>query len=310
MQRVGQIAPPLPGACGSRSGAGILGLTLILYRLSAVFLLVTLTPILLLRLLLAPALVGLASLAGRRYGPRMAGMAAALPIVAGPILLVLALQQGLAFAQAASADTLLGLLPLTAFCLAYAGLARLSDLRSLARWQAVAICLGLGWLLFLCIARLLLPVALPVWGCGLLGLAALLLGQALLPGRLDAPMNEKSLPKQAWWLELGLRMALAGAMVLGLTGLAQALGPAWSGLLAPFPVASSVVVAGCHFNQGPEALGQVLKGFLQAMLGFVAFLIILAFGLQGLGLAWAFGLGLAASLLVQAPLMLWRQARG
>jgi hypothetical protein len=99
-------------------------------------------------------------------------------------------------------------------------------------------------------------------------------------------------------------------MVLSLTGLAQALGPAWSGLLAPFPVASSVVVAGCHLSQGPDALGQVLKGFLLAMLGFVAFLIIVALGLQGLGLAWAFGLGLAASLLVQAPLMLWRRARG
>jgi len=266
--------------------------------------------LLLLRLLLAPALVGLASMAGRRFGPRMAGMAAALPIVAGPILLVLALQQGLAFAQAASANTLLGLLPLTAFCLAYAGLARLCALRSLARWQAVILCLGLGWLLFLCIAWLLLPVQLPIWACGLLGLAALLLGQALMPGQADALNNEESLPKQAWWLELAFRMAAASAMVLGLTGLAQALGPAWSGLLAPFPVASSVVVAGCHWNQGPEALGQVLKGFMQAMLGFVAFLIIVAFGLQGLGLAWAFGLGLAASLLAQALLMLWRRERG
>lgn len=280
------------------------------HRLRAVFLLRPLTSLLLLRLLLAPSLVGLASLAGRRYGPRMAGMAAALPIVAGPILLVLSLQQGLAFAQAASASTLLGLLPLTAFCLAYAGLARLSALRAVARWKAVLICLGLGWLLFFCIARLLLPVRLPVWACGLVGLAALLLGQALLPGRSDAPMDEKSLPRQAWALELALRMALAGAMVLGLTGLARALGPAWSGLLAPFPVASSVVVADCHWSQGPAALGQVLKGFLQAMLGFVAFLIILALGLQSLGLAWAFGLGLAACLLAQALLMLWRHERG
>ncbi len=55
-----------------------------------------------LKLLLSPALVGAASAAGRRFAPRVAGLAAALPIVAGPVLLFYALEQGTAFGAAAA----------------------------------------------------------------------------------------------------------------------------------------------------------------------------------------------------------------
>lgn len=42
----------------------------------------------LLKLVLAPALVVVSSLAGRRWGPELAGALVALPIVAGPILFI------------------------------------------------------------------------------------------------------------------------------------------------------------------------------------------------------------------------------
>jgi hypothetical protein len=45
--------------------------------------------VLALKLLLAPLLVVASSLAGRRWGPRLAGILVVLPIVAGPILLIL-----------------------------------------------------------------------------------------------------------------------------------------------------------------------------------------------------------------------------
>jgi hypothetical protein len=59
-----------------------------------------LTPmsILALKLLLAPMLVVASSLAGRRWGPRLAGILVVLPIVAGPILLILYLEHGGRFA--------------------------------------------------------------------------------------------------------------------------------------------------------------------------------------------------------------------
>ena len=57
--------------------------------------------VLALKLLLAPLLVVASSLAGRRWGPRLAGILV-LPIVAGPILLILYVDQGNGFAAAAA----------------------------------------------------------------------------------------------------------------------------------------------------------------------------------------------------------------
>ena len=75
------------------------------------------------KLLLAPAFVVGASLTARRHGPRVGGLVGALPVVAGPILLVYALAHGRAFAAHAAAGTLLGLISLTAFVVVYARLA-------------------------------------------------------------------------------------------------------------------------------------------------------------------------------------------
>ena len=60
------------------------------------------------KVLLAPGFVVGASLAARRFGPRIGGLVAGLPVVAGPILLVYALAHGRAFAPGAAAGTLLG----------------------------------------------------------------------------------------------------------------------------------------------------------------------------------------------------------
>jgi hypothetical protein len=57
---------------------------------------------LLARLLLVPLLVVLLTLAGRRWGPAVAGWLTGFPIVAGPILLLIALEQGPAFASHAA----------------------------------------------------------------------------------------------------------------------------------------------------------------------------------------------------------------
>ena len=75
------------------------------------------------KVLLAPSFVVGASLAARRFGPRIGGLVGGLPVVAGPILLVYALTQGADFAADAAAGTLLGLISLTAFVVVYGRLA-------------------------------------------------------------------------------------------------------------------------------------------------------------------------------------------
>jgi hypothetical protein len=61
--------------------------------------------VLFLKLFLVPACLLAISLAGRRWGPGVAGWLAGMPVVVGPILLFLALDHGVAFtARAANAS--------------------------------------------------------------------------------------------------------------------------------------------------------------------------------------------------------------
>ena len=59
--------------------------------------------ILVLKLLLVPSLLATVTLVARRWGANVAGWLASFPIVAGPVLLVLTLEQGAAFGARAAA---------------------------------------------------------------------------------------------------------------------------------------------------------------------------------------------------------------
>ena len=94
---------------------------------------------LLLKLVLVPGLIALVTVAGRRFGPRIGGWLNALPLVAGPVLFFLALEQGDAFVARAAEATLAGLAAVAAFSVIYA-------------WTAVTrswwVCVLVGWTAF------------------------------------------------------------------------------------------------------------------------------------------------------------------
>src|SRR5438067_11980820 len=71
------------------------------------------------KLLLTPALIGIVSLLGRRWGPAVSGWFIGLPLTSAPIALSFALDHGTAFAAHAAQGTLLGLISVACFCLAY-----------------------------------------------------------------------------------------------------------------------------------------------------------------------------------------------
>ena len=76
--------------------------------------------LLLFKLLLVPTLIAGITLAGRRWGPAVAGWLSAFPVVAGPILFFIAMEQGAPFAADAAVGTLSALLAIVAFGLGYA----------------------------------------------------------------------------------------------------------------------------------------------------------------------------------------------
>ena len=60
------------------------------------------------KILIAPALIFVASLLGRRYGNSIGGWLIALPLTSAPVAYVLAHEQGLSFAQTAATGMLTG----------------------------------------------------------------------------------------------------------------------------------------------------------------------------------------------------------
>jgi hypothetical protein len=76
-----------------------------------------------LKLVLTPLLIGMASLAGRRFGPAVGGWLVGLPLTSAPVAFFLAIERGTNFASSAAEGTLAGLISVAAFCLAYGLLA-------------------------------------------------------------------------------------------------------------------------------------------------------------------------------------------
>src|SRR5580704_16723878 len=192
-------------------------------------------------MLLAPTFVVGASLVARRYGARIGGLVGGLPVVAGPILLVFALSHGRTFAADAAAGTLLGIVSLLAFIVVYAHLA------SRARW---GVSLILGWGAFFAMTGALSAITLGAGPALAVVLVAVMLVLLVLPRAVGERLSAVRLP--AW--DIPLRALSALALVLALTAVAGQLGPKLSGLLAPFPVITSVLAVFTHAQHGEREL--------------------------------------------------------
>jgi hypothetical protein len=244
------------------------------------------------KILLAPLCVVAVSLAGRRWGVAVAGMLGGLPIVAGPILLVETLLHGRAFGADAAAGALLGLAALTAFVVVYGRVA------TAARPVPSVLC---GWTAFLLGIAVLSLVEPPPALSLVLVAACFALGLRLLPPAPSPP------PAAAppWW-DLPARALAALGLVLALTAVSGALGPHLSGLLAPFPIVTSVLAVFTHAHGGVAQVGVLLRNFLFGFYGFASFCFTLAVALPALTTTAAFGLATAAALTVQATTFLLR----
>jgi hypothetical protein len=277
------------------------------------------------KIVLAPTFVMGASLAVRRYGARIGGLIGGLPVVAGPILLVFALEHGRAFAAGASAATLLGIVSLIAFILVY------SRLAVGAHWAASLL---LGWGAFFAMTAALsaLAVSPPLaLGCVLAAVGVALLAlprssrgaqlseaippgwdlpprgaSALAPAHSRGERGGAALPP-SW--DLPLRGLSALALVLALTALAGQLGAKLSGLLAPFPVIASVLAVFTHALHGQDDLLRIMRGFVLGLVAYALFCFALAEALAATSIAASFAVAAAAALATQsiALALAWRR---
>jgi hypothetical protein len=247
--------------------------------------------VLALKLILAPSFVVGASLIARRFGPRVGGLVGGLPVVAGPILLVLAIVHDRAFATRSATTSLLGLVSLTTFVVAYGFAARRF------RWPAA---LTLAWLAFLATTTLASTIHLAATPALALAFASFALGRAVLPRPTGGPSPLRVGPP-AW--DLPVRAGCAAAMVLAITAASAGLGPRLSGLLAPAPIITTVLAAFTHAQLGTDAVLRLLRGMLTGFFAFALFSWTAALALPHTSIALAFLLATAVAALTQAAIL-------
>jgi hypothetical protein len=243
--------------------------------------------LLIVKLALAPLLVVGSSLAGRRWGHEVSGLLVALPLVAGPILLITELEHGAHFATRAGAASLLGLVALATFVVVFARVAHTHG------WPAAV---AAGWLGFLAVALAFSATSIPAGVAAALAAGAFAVAPRLLPA--DPHVDDGPISALPGW-DLPARAVATALLVLGLTGAAAGLGPTLTGVLTPFPVSTTVLAAFVLALEGPVAADALLRGFLRGAFGFVAFCFLVAVLVVPLGVVAAFALALAGALAAQ-----------
>ena len=246
--------------------------------------------ILALKLFLVPSLIYAVTLAGRRRGPAVAGWLSAFPIVAGPILLAISLEQGAGFAATAAEGTLMAVLAMLAFSLAYAwasgrmGVAGAMP-AALAAW-ALAVA-GLQ------------SVRLPLPFAALAVVAALLVAPRLFPSRPSAPSPAGAAQAARRGGDLPWRMLAGAVLVMSVSAAAAGLGPRLSGFFAMFPVMGTVLVGFTHVQAGRDSAVQLLRGTMLGYFAFAAFCVAIALLLRAQAVAVSFFCAFVFALTIQ-----------
>ena len=241
-----------------------------------------------------PALIGAITLAGRRWGPAVAGWLSGFPVVTGPILFFVALEQGPQFASVTAAGALAGGVAWLSFALGYA-------------WAATRV----NWILsllaglsaYLVVGLIMIISALPFVVVAAMVLAGILLAPFLFP-RLTQPIG----PATSSAAELFARMAAGCVMTVAVTRLSPVLGPKFSGLFAVFPVMGIVLAAFSHRSSGNVFTIRLLRSMVYGFYAFTAFCLTVTLSLNVIGTASGFALALCFSLAVHFG-VLWFMRR-
>ncbi len=246
-----------------------------------------------LKLVLTPTLIGAVSMAGRRWGPGVSGWLVGFPLTSGPVVFFLALDHGLAFAAGAAVGSMTGAAAQAAFCVLYGRLAR----------RGGALALLAGSLAFAAATVLLQLTTLTLVPSLVLVIGVLLAALVLMP-RVAGAARPAAPP--SW--DIPARLVVTTAIVLLLTGLASALGPSLTGILATYPLYGAILAGFAHHLDGSGSAIRVLRGLLLGLFAFAGFFFVLASLIERGGIAQALAAAIATALVLQGG-ALWVMRR-
>jgi hypothetical protein len=243
-----------------------------------------------LKLIMAPLIIGSASLAGRKWGPAVSGWIVGMPLTSGPVIFFLALSHDAAFAADAVLGIVSGGLSLISYALTYAWLA------TRFRWHVALI--G-SFTVFAISTTLLQYSTMPLIPIFIIVFVAIALALRLMPN----DEVEQGETKLGTW-DIPSRILIGTTFILLITGSASVLGPRLTGLLTMIPLYVTILAIFAHRHQGPAAAAHVLRGLLYGMFAYAGFFITLGLLLETSGIALSFIAALLMALSIQGA-SLW-----
>lgn len=217
--------------------------------------------VLILKLAVVPLFIAAVTLAGRRWGGGVAGLLGGLPVVAGPIVIFIALENGAEFGAFAASAAISAIAGLLVFGVAYCWAS--------IRWQwPIALVCGIcAW--FITASCLALLPASPELAL-IIAVSSLAITPYALPPSGPVINTVNSLT------DLPYRMLTGAILTVVVTGAAAALGEVWSGLLAAFPIIGLVLAVFTHKTLGPAQVAHMYRGMIKGLYSFATFFFVLA----------------------------------
>lgn len=239
------------------------------------------------RILLAPLAVVGGTLAQRRFGDAISGLILGLPLTSLPLLWLVAIQHGTAFAASMIGALLVG-------SIAEAVVLWLHARLTLHFSPALALVGAVG------------AFALAAEAVNLLKLSAVLAGLLTAVGFAAAlywwPVSHSDTPMSPARSRLWLRVTLSAVFTVVLVSLAGRLGPVLSGLVDALPAMSLMMAFMTHQDHGSGASTRFLHGVTRGSFSYLAAMLVLAELLRTGNLLLAFSAALCAALIVQGSI--------
>lgn len=233
--------------------------------------------------LVAASILG-ATAAARRWGHAASGLMAGLPMIIGPISAILLVDQGAERVRAILLATLQCQPAMLLHVFVFSHAAR--------RWTWPP-CLLLANAAYVVSAAGLTALALDAPAA--IALVALAWWGVLraMP-RAAAASSRVAVPRSELWWRLGAALSVAAGVIHGAATMPAALG----GLLLAAPITGNVLPAFTLPRHGSDATALLLRGFVHGQLGFAAFVIAMVLLLPRLHPTAAFGLAVAAAVVI------------
>ena len=230
--------------------------------------------LLLFKLTVTPVLVGLASLAARRWGSTFAGMISGFPLMTAPIAVFLTVEQGTAFTANASVGILIALIGVAAYAAGFVLAAQFGS------WP---VAIALSYLTFFVVSWLAQTLIVSLWLAAAGAYGAILLTVICFPRNHHA-RGPSAVP--SW--EIWLRMASTALMILLVTTIAAAMGPVWTGIISTVPVIATVMATFTLARWGKDPTVVFLRSMMLSMFSFATFFVVVALLIEAVNPVLAF----------------------